>query len=283
MFSLNLLILCAFYTVVVTDKISQRKGHMNHIGAWILIDAVNSLIWSHHISQWSRFYKRTMVQNIKTIQKDFFVCGYCWHPKSWYCCCISCMPRQVGLCSSVWHSAFVGQYSTQVLSPRTYWYLQRQRINLCSSSGIWHPSDITQTQFIYVATAAVRRLLILPSSQGCLFHRWNKLTFVPGHLGECLWRIPWVGRFFLFPNLKIPCSVDNWGMGAVFPEEPRRCYLKRKASRCIHTGITWRFPNFSLETWLWQRPWQTWPWWKQQRWLLLQKEPTLLQLHPFPG
>lgn len=77
---------------------------------------------------------------------------------------------------------------------------------------------------MYEAAAAARRLL--------------KLTFELGHLCECLWMNPWVGRFFLFPNSKIPCSVDNWGMGAVFPEEPRRCFLKRKSSRCIHTGIT---------------------------------------------
>lgn len=57
---------------------------------------------------------------------------------------------------------------------------------------------------------------------------------------------PWLGRFFLYPNLKIPCSVDNWGMGAVFPEEPGRCFLKQKASCCVHTGITWQFPTFSL-------------------------------------
>lgn len=96
---------------------------------------------------------------------------------------------------------------------------------------------------MYLAIAAARRLLILPQPKGV--HGWNKLTFVPWCLCECLWMFPWVGRFFLFPNLKIPYSVDNWGMGAVFPEKPRRCFLKRKASCCIHTGITWQFPNFS--------------------------------------
>lgn len=47
-----------FYkVVVVTDKI--RKGHMNHIVEWILIDVVTSFICSRHVSQWSRFYIRT--------------------------------------------------------------------------------------------------------------------------------------------------------------------------------------------------------------------------------
>lgn len=99
-------------------------------------------------------------------------------------------------------------------------------------SVVRHGSDLKQIQFMFVATAAARILL--------------KLTFVLGRLCECLWMYPWVGRFFLFPNSKIPCSVDNWGIGGPFPEEPRRCYLKRKASRCIHTGITRQFPNFSL-------------------------------------
>lgn len=99
-------------------------------------------------------------------------------------------------------------------------------------SVVRHGSDLKQIEFMFVATAAARRLL--------------KLTFALGRLCECLWMYPWVGRFFLFPNSKIPYSVDNWGMGAPSPEEPRRCYLKRKASCCIHTGITRQFPNFSL-------------------------------------
>lgn len=51
---------------------------------------------------------------------------YCSHPKSSYCLCISSMPRQVGLYSGFWHSVSVGQYSTHVLSPRTYWNLRTQ-------------------------------------------------------------------------------------------------------------------------------------------------------------
>lgn len=65
--------------------------------------------------------------------------------------------------------------------------------------------------------------------------KWNKLTFAPGHPCECLWTTPWGGRFFLWSGLKIPCSVDNWGMDAVFPVEPHRNFLKEKQHSLIHS------------------------------------------------
>lgn len=64
----------------------------------------------------------------------------------------------------------------------------------------------------------------------------KKLTLVPGRPCECLWTTPWGGRFFLWSSLKIPCSVDNWGTDAVFPEEPHRNFLKEKQHSSIRSS-----------------------------------------------
>lgn len=169
-----------------------------------------------------------MVQNIKTIRR-FWLCVQLLLASKELILLLHLLHAEAGLsvllrlalclCGPILHP---GSLTENILIPAEAKH----------ESVVRHGSDLKQIDFMFVAAAAARRLL--------------KLTFVLGRLCECLWMYPWVGRFFLFPNSKIPYSVDNWGMGAPSPEEPRRCYLKQKASCCTHTGITRQLPNFSL-------------------------------------
>lgn len=99
-------------------KSRRRKSHMT-LYRLILINRINNnnVTSTFHNSLQSEFEIFRVMPN-KSHYK---------HLKSAYKLTRSSMPRQVGLYAAVWHSASVGQYSIQVLSLGTYWYLRRAK------------------------------------------------------------------------------------------------------------------------------------------------------------
>lgn len=204
---------CLFCAHFVTDNI--RKSHMNHVVEWILFDVVSSFLWSHRVLQQSRCYIRAIVENMKPLKRSF-------------CVGLLLASKEEILLLHLLHA----EAGLRVLFGLT--------LLLCGP--VLHPGSLTQNILkpAEVKGKSVVALLFWHHS-----HITKQPTLLLFRLRECLSMNPWAGRFFLWSDLKIPCSGDSWGMGVVFPEEPRQCFLKGKASCSIHTGITWQFPNFS--------------------------------------
>lgn len=136
--------------------------------------------------------------------ESVYLTSQSWHPNNicWLARCFK--PSQVSLCWSVWHSASVGQYSSQVFSPSKYWYLKRQGlwVLLGSNVGI---KELWLFFFISIITN-MEDNQHGETSHTNQTHVKQKLTF-PLVLCKCLWTVPWWGRFSLPPRLKILCTV----------------------------------------------------------------------------
>lgn len=59
----------------------------------------------------------------------------------------------------------------------------------------------------------------------------EKLTLDFGRFWECRWLCPWSGRFCLSAHLKPSYSVEDWGIGAIYPQSPHHELLSLNDSR----------------------------------------------------
>lgn len=177
------------------------------------------------------------------------------------------MPRQVSLCFPVWHSSAVGQYSIQVLSPSTYWYLERQRINrFRSSGGQFSPFSTQLTQKTSHEISSSQKGFSVGTNSRLLFlisvnvpgrpHDEVGFSFDQVYSLPAVWiaeeHAPLTLRTHIVTSWKQNVTCDVWRAWSLVALQDDRVHLPWSEGK--HTYLLWCFPVSPLCKYQWPTP-----------------------------